>query len=100
MKDQATKNELVEIAKELYQTYREAKESFETIEEELNFLDKFFVDYRSSYSLSLAYPESLWKATAEKMGIDPKGKDRLELVKEVYSKSESFNKHTQTKEEE
>lgn len=90
MKEQTVKKELLEIAKELYQTYYEVKETFDSIEEEINFLDEFFVDYRSSYSLSLAYPESLWKATAEKMGIDIKGKDRLELVKEVYSKSDSF----------
>lgn len=90
MKEQTVKKELLEIAKELYQTYHEVKETFDSIEEEINFLDDFFADYRSSYSLSLAYPESLWKATAEKMGIDTNGKDRLELVKEVYSKSESF----------
>ena len=59
-------------------------------EEDLNFLKDFFKDYNSSYSLSLAYPEELWVATAKSIGIDVEGKDRLQLAKEVFTKSDEI----------
>lgn len=99
MKNQSVRDELVDLARELYQTYREVKDTFASIEEELNFLDKFFNDYKSSYSLSLAYPESLWIATAEKLGITTEGKDRLQLAKEVYARTKGFSQSDGAEEE-
>ncbi|MDO9084877.1 MAG: hypothetical protein Q7U53_01615 [Anaerolineaceae bacterium] len=77
--------ELTEIAKEFRDLFHEINESIGIDEVGLDFIRDFFKDYNSSYSLSLAYPESLWKLTAENMGIDSEGKDRLQLVKELFS---------------
>ncbi len=87
MTKKITDDDLKEVAKELYQTYRELKESIDSTKKELDFLNDFFIDYKTSYSLSLAYPVSMWQATAEKMGIDTTGKSRLELAKEIFTKA-------------
>jgi len=87
MSPKPVRRELIETARELVQLYREVKDNVTEIEHEFDFLQDFFVDYETSYSLSLAYPESLWKATAEQLGIDTEGKDRLQLAKEVMAKS-------------
>ncbi len=90
--------ELLETAKELNTIIAEIKESFDFSdvmdldEEEFNFLRDFFKDYNSSYSLSLAYPESLWKITAESIGLETEGKDRLQLAKEIFTKMENPEK--------
>lgn len=77
--------ELTEIAKEFRDLFHEINESIGIDEVGLDFIRDFFKDYNSSYSLSLAYPESLWKLSAENMGIDTEGKDRLQLAKELFS---------------
>ena len=89
-------SELVETARELRAIINEINESLDLDDEDLNFLRNFFKDYRSSYSLSLAYPEELWVATAKSIGIDVEGKDRLQLAKEVFTKS--YEIETQQKE--
>jgi len=89
-------SELVETARELRAIINEINESLDLDDEDLNFLRDFFKDYRSSYSLSLAYPEELWVATAKSIGIDVEGKDRLQLAKEVFTKS--YEIETQQKE--
>jgi len=91
MNNPTFRDEFVAIAREFYQVYRQLKDSVDEIMEETDFLEAFFASYASSYSLSLAYPESLWKATAENLGIDTEGKDRLQLAKEVFIKSNSLN---------
>lgn len=88
--------ELVETARELREIIDEINESLDLNDEDLNFLRDFFKDYKSSYSLSLAYPEELWVATAKSIGIDVEGKDRLQLAKEVFTKSDQIE--TQQKE--
>jgi hypothetical protein len=79
--------ELIDTARELREVIDDIKESLEMDDEELDFLRDFFKDYNSSYSLSLAYPEELWVATAKSIGIDVEGKDRLQLAKEVFTRS-------------
>ncbi len=78
-------NELAELAKEFRDLFHEINESLEIDDIGLDFFKDFFKDYNSSYSLSLAYPESMWKLTAEKMGIDTEGKDRLQLARELFT---------------
>lgn len=77
--------ELIGVIKEFRDLFHEINESLEIDEVGLDFFKDFFKDYNSSYSLSLAYPESLWKLTAENAGIDTEGKDRLQLAKELFS---------------
>lgn len=79
--------ELVETARELREIIDEINESLDLDNPDFDFLRDFFKDYNSSYSLSLAYPEELWVATAKSIGIDVEGKDRLQLAKEVFSRS-------------
>jgi hypothetical protein len=87
MTEKSIKQELLEAAEEFRAFIDEMKETLQMDDEEqiIDFLHDFFKDYNSSYSLSLAYPESLWKITAANMGLDVEGKDRLQLAKEVFS---------------
>ena len=87
MTEKSIKQELLEAAQEFRAFIDEMKETLQMDDEEqiFDFLRDFFKDYNSSYSLSLAYPESLWKITAANMGLDIEGKDRLQLAKEVFS---------------
>lgn len=88
MRTSSINEELFQAAVEVRELVKEIKRSLDiNIEEEqlFDFLRDFFNDYNSSYSLSLAYPESLWKITAENMGLAVEGKDRLQLAKEVFS---------------
>jgi len=77
--------ELIGVIQEFRDLFHEINESLEIDDVGLDFFKDFFKDYNSSYSLSLAYPESMWKLTAEHMGIDTEGKDRLQLAKELFS---------------
>ncbi len=77
--------ELIGVVQEFRDLFHEINESLEIDDVGLDFFKDFFKDYNSSYSLSLAYPESMWKLTAEHMGIDTEGKDRLQLAKELFS---------------
>ena len=89
MTEKSLKQELLESADEFRAFIVEMKETLHMDDEEqiFDFLRDFFKDYNSSYSLSLAYPESLWKITAANMGLNIVGKDRLQLAKEVFSKA-------------
>jgi hypothetical protein len=77
--------ELIGVIQEFRDLFHEINENLEIDDIGLDFFKDFFKDYNSSYSLSLAYPESMWKLTAEKMGIDTEGKDRLQLAKELFT---------------
>ena len=77
--------ELIGVIKEFRDLFREINENLEIDDVGLDFFKDFFKDYNSSYSLSLAYPESMWKLTAENAGIDTEGKDRLQLAQELFS---------------
>lgn len=98
--------ELVDTARELRALMNEINESLDINdvldldEEEFNFLRDFFKDYKSSYSLSLAYPESLWKVTAENIGLATAGKSRLDLAKEIFTISDEMETRQKEKPEE
>jgi hypothetical protein len=48
---------------------------------------EFFRSYEDSYALTLAYPEEFFIESAKEMGIETKGKDRLQLVKEIVARA-------------
>jgi Sec-independent protein translocase protein TatA len=48
----------------------------------------FFDSYESSYALTLAYPQELIEDAARRAGIDPRGKDELQLLRELFQDQE------------
>ena len=52
--------------------------------------DSFFDSYESSYALSLAYPDEILIESARRAGIEVEGKDRLEIVKELFARDEAM----------
>ncbi len=80
------KRELIQVANEIHDLVVEMKKEIIS-DEDFNFLRDFFENYERSYSLSLAYPEELWRVTAENAGINTEGKERLQLAKEVFLKA-------------
>ena len=53
--------------------------------------DEFFESYDSSYALTLAYPDDILMATAQKHGIDTEGREKTEIVKELFEKHGGYN---------
>jgi hypothetical protein len=48
--------------------------------------DNFFSSYESSYALTLAYPDDILIETAHKNGIATEGRDKIDIVKELFEK--------------
>ena len=48
--------------------------------------DDFFESYESSYALTLAYPDDILIETAHQYGIETKGREKNEIVKELFEK--------------
>ena len=48
--------------------------------------DDFFESYESSYALTLAYPDDILIETANQYGIETEGREKNEIVKEVFEK--------------
>ncbi len=48
--------------------------------------DDFFDSYESSYSLTLAYPDEIIIETAHQHGIDTEGREKKDIVKELFEK--------------
>ena len=46
--------------------------------------DDFFKSYESSYALTLAYPDEIIMETARKYGIEVEGREKNEIVKELF----------------
>ncbi len=44
----------------------------------------FFSSYESSYALTLAYPDDIIIESARGMGIEVEGKERIEIVREMF----------------
>jgi hypothetical protein len=61
------------------------EEGLKEAQESLAF-DEFFDSYESSYALTLAYPDDILMATAHQHGIDTEGRDKNEIVKELFEK--------------
>ena len=51
--------------------------------------DNFFKSYESSYALTLAYPDEILMETARLHGIETEGRDKNEIVKELFRKQRS-----------
>lgn len=60
-------------------------EGLKEAQEDLAF-DDFFESYESSYSLTLAYPDDILIETAHQHGIDTDGREKKEIVKELFEK--------------
>ena len=60
-------------------------EGLKEVEENLAF-DDFFDSYESSYALTLAYPDDILLETAHQHGIDTEGREKKEIVKELFEK--------------
>jgi hypothetical protein len=58
--------------------YKEAQQSLA--------FDDFFQSYDSSYALTLAYPDDILIETAHQHGIDTEGREKNEIVKELFEK--------------
>jgi len=60
-------------------------EGLKEAEQRLEF-DDFFESYESSHSLTLAYPDDILIETAHQHGIDTDGREKNEIVKELFEK--------------
>jgi hypothetical protein len=61
-------------------------EEGKTAIERRNEFDKFFESDESCYALTMAYPEELLLDTARLHGIETEGRDKKEIVKELFLK--------------
>lgn len=50
--------------------------------------DDFFDSYESSYALTLNYPDEILLETAKNQGIEVEGRDKLDIVKEMFARQE------------
>jgi hypothetical protein len=48
--------------------------------------DRYFESYDSSYALTLAYPDDLLLETARRHGIETEGREKNDIVKELFRK--------------
>jgi hypothetical protein len=53
--------------------------------------DSFFESYESSYALTLAYPEEFLIDEAHKAGIEVNGREKNDIVKELFAKKRGFD---------
>ncbi len=61
------------------------QEGVQEVEQESAF-DRYFETYDSSYALTLAYPDDLLLETARQHGIETEGREKNEIVKELFKK--------------
>lgn len=61
------------------------QEGMQQADQEIGF-DRFFESYDSSYALTLAYPDDLLLETARQHGIETEGREKKEIVKELFKK--------------
>jgi hypothetical protein len=52
--------------------------------------DRFFDSYESSYALTLAYPDEILLETARGAGIETEGREKTEIVKELFKKKGGY----------
>jgi hypothetical protein len=58
--------------------------------EEAEAFDDFFDSYESSYALTLAYPDDILLATAQANGIETEGREKNDIVKELFKKTGGY----------
>ncbi|KGM43114.1 hypothetical protein JY97_09400 [Alkalispirochaeta odontotermitis] len=61
------------------------QEGMQQADREIAF-DRYFESYDSSYALTLAYPDDLLLETARQHGIETEGREKKEVVKELFEK--------------
>ena len=61
------------------------QEGMQQADQEIGF-DRFFESYDSSYALTLAYPDDLLLETARQHGIETEGREKNEIVKELFKR--------------
>jgi hypothetical protein len=61
------------------------QEGMQEAEQEAEF-DRYFDSYESSYALTLAYPDDILMETARRHGIETKGREKNDIVKELFRK--------------
>jgi hypothetical protein len=61
------------------------QEGMQQADQEIAF-DRYFESYDSSYALTLAYPDDLLLETARRHGIETEGREKSEIVKELFKK--------------
>ena len=61
------------------------QEGMQQADQEIAF-DRYFESYDSSYALTLAYPDDLLLETARQYGIETEGREKNEIVKELFKK--------------
>ena len=61
------------------------QEGVKEVEQE-NTFEQYFESYDSSYALTLAYPDDLLLETARRHGIETEGREKNEIVKELFKK--------------
>lgn len=66
------------------------KAGMDSVREKEDF-EAFFDSYESSYSLTLAYPDEILLDTARKFGVETKGREKIEIVKELMKKEGGYN---------
>jgi hypothetical protein len=52
--------------------------------------DEYFDSYESSYALTLAYPDEILIETARQSGIKTDGRDKKEIIKELFEKKGGY----------
>jgi hypothetical protein len=61
------------------------QEGMQQADQEIAF-DRYFESYDSSYALTLAYPDDLLLETARRHGIETEGREKKDIVKELFKK--------------
>ena len=61
------------------------QEGMREAEQEIAF-ERYFESYDSSYALTLAYPDDLILETARRHGIETEGREKNDIVKELFKK--------------
>jgi hypothetical protein len=75
-----------EIGKEIGAVVRSVNEGLRENETAYERCD-FFSSYETSYSVTLAYPDDILLESARRMGIATEGREKLDIVKEMFEKS-------------
>lgn len=52
--------------------------------------DRFFDSYESCYALVLAYPDDILLETARKEGVAVEGREKIDIVKELFIKKGGY----------
>jgi hypothetical protein len=61
------------------------QEGMKQADQEIAF-ERYFESYESSYALTLAYPDDLLLETARRHGIETEGREKNDIVKELFLK--------------